>query len=46
MENVPLPTPESDEIREKCLVAALNPVDAKVRNWKGMLLGMSPITLG
>jgi NADPH:quinone reductase-like Zn-dependent oxidoreductase len=46
-ENHPLPLPEADEIRVKVLATALNPVDAKVGNWKGMLPpGTENIVLG
>ncbi len=45
--NLPLPIPEADEIRVKVLATALNPVDAKVGNWKGMLpTGTRQVVLG
>lgn len=42
--NLPIPAPDSDEIRVKVLACALNPVDAKVRNW--MPTTMDTIILG
>jgi len=46
-ENVAIPVPAVDEIRVKCLATALNPVDAKVSRWKGMIpAGITHTTLG
>jgi NADPH2:quinone reductase len=45
---VPIPDPEPHEIRVKCIATSLNPVDAKIENWKGMLeaIGVETIHLG
>ena len=32
---VPIPTPGPNEVLLKCNATSLNPVDAKVNNWKG-----------
>jgi NADPH2:quinone reductase len=39
LSSIPIPNPAGDEIRVKVYACALNPVDAKVNNWKG---GISP----
>ncbi len=45
---VPIPTPEPHEIRVKCIATSLNPVDAKIEAWKGVLVafGIETIHLG
>ncbi len=47
VDDCPIPVPGPDEIRVKVAATALNPVDAKVGNWKGMLPpGTENVTLG
>ena len=45
--DVPLPTPTSGQVRVKVLAVGLNPVDAKVASWKGMIIdGDAPVVVG
>jgi NADPH:quinone reductase-like Zn-dependent oxidoreductase len=34
--DAPVPVPEGNDVLVRCRAVALNPVDAKVGNWKGI----------